>query len=167
VATRELRLAPGVWQARVVVRDARTDAVGSALHTFEVPAPAGLRLSSPILTDVLDTADRPRPVLKLARRYAAEGALYLQYRVFGAAKDPSAGRPRVTAAWTIRGAAGVARQDPPSPIEPTSDGTLIRLVGIGLAGLPPGDYALALRVTDEIAGTTAERTEPFTIVAES
>jgi hypothetical protein len=167
VATRELRLAPGVWQARVVVRDARTDAVGSALHTFEVPATAGLRLSSPILTDVLDTADRPKPVLKLARRYAADGALYLQYRVFGAAKDPADGRPRVSGAWTIRRAAGVIRQDPPSPIEPTSDGTLIRLVGIGLAGLPPGDYALALRVTDEIAGTTAERTEPFTIVAES
>jgi len=35
---RELRLLPGVWQARVVVTDAQTGAVGSALHTFEVPA---------------------------------------------------------------------------------------------------------------------------------
>ena len=35
---RELRLLPGVWQARVVVTDAETGAVGSALHTFEVPA---------------------------------------------------------------------------------------------------------------------------------
>jgi len=33
---RELRLAPGVWQARVVVTDTSTGAVGSALHTFEV-----------------------------------------------------------------------------------------------------------------------------------
>jgi VWFA-related protein len=35
---RELRLLPGVWQARVVVTDEQTGAVGSALHTFEVPA---------------------------------------------------------------------------------------------------------------------------------
>jgi VWFA-related protein len=34
--TRELRLAPGVWQARVVVTDTDTGAIGSALHTFEV-----------------------------------------------------------------------------------------------------------------------------------
>jgi VWFA-related protein len=35
---RDLRLAPGVWQARVVVTDTGTGAIGSALHTFEVPA---------------------------------------------------------------------------------------------------------------------------------
>jgi hypothetical protein len=33
---RQLRLAPGVWQARVVVTDTSTGAIGSALHTFEV-----------------------------------------------------------------------------------------------------------------------------------
>jgi VWFA-related protein len=33
---RELHLAPGVWQARVVVTDTATGAIGSALHTFEV-----------------------------------------------------------------------------------------------------------------------------------
>jgi VWFA-related protein len=33
---RELHLAPGVWQARVVVTDTDTGAIGSALHTFEV-----------------------------------------------------------------------------------------------------------------------------------
>jgi hypothetical protein len=33
---RELRHAPGVWQARVVVTDTSTGAIGSTLHTFEV-----------------------------------------------------------------------------------------------------------------------------------
>ena len=33
---RALRLAPGVWQARVVVTDTHTGAIGSVLHTFEV-----------------------------------------------------------------------------------------------------------------------------------
>ncbi|HXY42320.1 MAG TPA: VWA domain-containing protein [Vicinamibacteria bacterium] len=34
----DLRVAPGVWQAKVVVTDTGTGATGSALHTFEVPA---------------------------------------------------------------------------------------------------------------------------------
>jgi len=39
---RELRLSPGVWQARVVLTDQGTGAVGSVLHTFEVPGgPSG------------------------------------------------------------------------------------------------------------------------------
>ena len=37
VATRELRLRPGAWQARVVVRDPGSERLGSLLHTFEVP----------------------------------------------------------------------------------------------------------------------------------
>jgi VWFA-related protein len=41
--TREMRLPPGVWQARVVLRDVRTGRLGSVLHTFEVPSPDGLR----------------------------------------------------------------------------------------------------------------------------
>jgi VWFA-related protein len=39
---RELRLAPGVWQARVVLTDQETGEVGSALHTFEVERAPGL-----------------------------------------------------------------------------------------------------------------------------
>ena len=35
---RELRLLPGVWQARVVLTEEASGAVGSVLHTFEVPA---------------------------------------------------------------------------------------------------------------------------------
>jgi VWFA-related protein len=35
-----LRLAPGVWQLRVVVTDVGEAAIGSALHTFEVPSAA-------------------------------------------------------------------------------------------------------------------------------
>jgi hypothetical protein len=35
---RELRLRPGLWQARVVVRDEETGAIGSVRHTLEVAA---------------------------------------------------------------------------------------------------------------------------------
>jgi VWFA-related protein len=164
VATRELRLRPGVWQARVVVRDPGSERLGSLLHTFEVPSATGLRLSSPILTDELEPSRIPRPRLRLDRRYRSGGALYCQYRVFGAAKDATTGQPRVRASYAIRHAGQVIKEAAPSAIEPAGDGTLLRFLGFGLAGFAPGDYALVLRATDEVRGKTCETNEPFTII---
>jgi VWFA-related protein len=163
VATRELHLRPGVWQARVVVRDIETEKLGSALHTFEVPSGTGLRLSSPILTDELEASRVPRPRLRLDRRYREGDALYCQYRVFGAALDATTGKPRVSASYAMMRAGQVVTTAAPSAIEPTSDGRLLRLLGFGLAGYEPGEYTLSLRVTDEIRGQSREAREPFTI----
>lgn len=165
VATRELRLRPGVWQARVVVRDPGSERLGSLLHTFEVPSATGLRLSSPILTDELEPSRIPRPRLRFDRRYRTGGALYCQYRVFGAAKDATTGKPRVSASYAIRRAGQVITEAAPSAIEPDGDGTLLRFLGFGLAGFEPGDYALVLRATDEVSGQSCETNEPFTIMA--
>jgi VWFA-related protein len=165
LATRELHLRPGVWQARVVVRDIGTEKLGSALHTFEVPSATGLRLSSPILTDELEASRVPRPRLRLDRRYRTGSALYCQYRVFGAAIDATSGQPRVSASYAIVRAGHVIKDGPPSAIEPTSDGQLLRLIGFGLAGFEPGDYTLFLRVTDQVSGQSRETNEPFTIIA--
>jgi hypothetical protein len=163
VATRELHLRPGVWQARVVVRDIQTEKLGSALHTFEVPSGTGLRLSSPILSDELEASRVPRPRLRLERRYREGDALYCQYRVFGAALDATTGKPRVSASYAMMRAGQVLTTAAPSQIEPTSDGRLLRLLGFGLAGYEPGAYTLSLRVTDEISGQSRETREPFTI----
>jgi VWFA-related protein len=53
---RGLRLAPGVWQARVVVTDASTGAIGSALHTFEVHTRTASSLGS--TGDAMTTGNR-------------------------------------------------------------------------------------------------------------
>jgi hypothetical protein len=164
VATRELRLRPGVWQARVVVREPGSERLGSVLHTFEVPSATGLRLSSPILTDELERSRIPRPRLRLDRRYRSRDALYCQYRVIGAASDATTGKPRVSASYAIVRAGQVIKEGPPSPIESASDGTPLRFLGFGLAGFEPGDYTLVLRATDEVSGKTCEADEPFTIV---
>src|SRR5438093_2005827 len=137
VATRELHLRPGVWQARVVVPDMETERLGSALHTFEVPAGNGLRLSSPILADELEASRIPRPRLRLDRHYRSGGAFYCQYRVFGAALDATTQHPRVRASYAIVRAGHVIKDGPPSAIEPTSDGHLLRLLGFGPAGVGP------------------------------
>jgi VWFA-related protein len=164
VVTRELHLRPGVWQARVVVRDAGTEKLGSALHTFEVPSGAGLRLSSPILTDELEASRVPRPRLRLDRRYRSSGVLYCQYRVFGAPPDATSGKPRVRASYAIRLGGQVVEEAPLSAIEPASDGQLLRFIGFGLADFVPGDYTLTLHVADDVTGESRERCEPFTIL---
>jgi VWFA-related protein len=164
VATRELHLRPGIWQARIVVRDARTEKLGSVLHTFEVPGGAGLRLSSPILTDEMEASRVPRPRLRLDRHYRSGSALYCQYRVFGAAVDATSGKPRVRASYAIARDGQVIQAGPPSTIEPTNDGQLLRLLGFGLAGFEPGEYTLVLHIADEVSGASREVKEPFTIV---
>ncbi len=164
VATRELHLRPGVWQARIVVRDTQTEKLGSVLHTFEVPSGTGLRVSSPIVTDELEASRVPRPRLRLDRHYRSGTALYCQYRVFGAAVEATSGKPRVSASYAIVRDGHVIQAGPSSTIEPARDGQLLRLIGFGLAGFEPGEYVLVLHVADEVSGESRDVREPFTIV---
>jgi hypothetical protein len=164
VATRELELTPGLWQARVVVRDPGTERVGSVLHTFEVPGATGLHLSSPLLSDALESEGSPRPRLRLDRGYPSGGALYCLYQVFGATPEPAGGRPRVSAGYEITTAGRTVQEAPPTRIEAAKDGQVLRLLGIGLAGFEPGDYTLTLRVLDEVSGEIRAASEPFTVV---
>jgi VWFA-related protein len=167
--SREFELPSGGFQARIVVRDLKSGKVGSVVHEFVVPRLGELRVSSPILADELlpaEGAALPRPAL-LARRtfFAPLGRLYLQYNVYGAARDAVTTQPRVTGAYTLRRSDGtVARRVEPSRIEPTSIGALQRLIGISLQGVAAGEYTLVLAVKDELGAKSLELSEPFTIV---
>ena len=48
---RDFELAPGEYQAKVIVRDKRSGRVGSLMHEFEVPALDQFRTSTPVLSD--------------------------------------------------------------------------------------------------------------------
>ena len=39
----------------------------------------------------------------------------------------------------------------------------MRLIGLGMDGLPEGDYLLVLDVRDDVSGAKVERKEPFTL----
>jgi len=165
---REFDLPAGVAQARLVVRDAASSAMGAVAQRFEVPAPGTLRLSTPILSDQVvrpTTRDgKPRAALAAHRTFAPGGGLYCEFEVFGAARDPAAGTPRVSSGLEVRAADGAAvRQAPPTRIAADPEGRVVRLVGMDLAGLPDGLYELVLDVRDEVGGGTIERREPFTI----
>jgi len=162
--TRDLLLTPGLWQARVVVRDAKTERLGSALHSFEVPGVDGLRLSSPVVTDALEAAAVPRPRLRLDRTFRSGMVLYCQYRVFGAALDPTSGRPRVSASYALVRSGRVLREGEGSTIEPSLDGQLLRMLAFDLTGFESGQYTLILGITDLVTGETRRTVEPFTVV---
>jgi VWFA-related protein len=166
---REFTLPPGAYQAKVVVRDLNSGQVGSVMHEFEVPKAGSLRVSTPVLSDSLEQGEggSRRPVLQARRSFATDAMLYCQYSVYGAARDEKGDlMPRVTAGYEIRRTDGVVfKRAAPTPINPTSLGSLLRLNGIALRGAQPGEYELVLTVKDELAGQSVEVREPFEIVS--
>ena len=166
---REFTLPAGGYQAKIVVRDLNSGQIGSVVHEFDVPAGGPLRVSTPLLSDTLETGTdgSKRPVLQVRRTFATTGMLYCQYSVYGALREEKGAlMPRVRAGYEIRRTDGVVfKRTDPTPINPTSVGALLRLNGIALRGASPGEYDLVLTVKDDLSGDVVEVREPFTIVA--
>jgi VWFA-related protein len=165
--TRELKLAPGGYQAKIVVRDKNSGKIGTLLHAFDVPSSAGLRVSSLVLSDRLregDSAAGRTPELIARRTFAPSGILHCRFEVYGAKKDPATGQPNVTAGFSIRRSDGrFLTAVPESPLKPGPDGALARTQGTPLEGVPPGTYEMIVVVTDLAAGQAAEAREAFVI----
>ena len=163
--SRDFDLPPGVNQARIVMRDEFLGRLGALTLRFVVPPAAGLRVSTPLLTNrVALSRDGPaRPVLVAHREFFTSDPLYCQFEVFGAASRDGAG-PAVQASYELRRRNGdVVRQSEPSLLSPSADGRLLRLVAVTLDGIAAGDYELVVRVEDRATGQTRERVEPLRI----
>jgi VWFA-related protein len=165
---REVPLAPGRHQARVVVRDKNSGALGSLLHAFEVPDLVGLRVSSLVLAvgpaggAPAGAAAPPEPSAR--RRLPPTGVLHCGFEVYGAGTDAATGRPNVTAGFSIRRSDGrFLAAVPETPLKPGPDGSLSRSLGVPLDGAPPGRYEAIVVVTDVAAGRSAESREAFEI----
>ena len=164
--SREFDLAPGVTQVRIVVRDDFLGSVGALTVRFVVPEAAGLRISTPILTDRLmpvGSATAAQPVLLARREFWSSANLYCQFQIFGAGASsvPAEG---VEASYELRRTNGaVLREGAQSLITRSADGRLVRLLAFPLDGMAAGDYELVLRVLDKSTGQTQERIEPLRI----
>jgi VWFA-related protein len=167
--TEEFRLEPGRYQARMAVRDRNSGRIGAITHGFEVPTLDGLRVTTPILTDTIETPSpssqaAPKPVLVVRRTFPAGTTLYYQFSVLGAGLDGSS-LPRVVAGHEIRRADGASiRRMEPRPIAGSNTQALSRFSGVSLTGVPPGDYDLVLRIADEVRAQSIELREPFSIL---
>jgi VWFA-related protein len=162
---REFELAPGGYEAKIVLRDVASKKIGTVGYTFDVPELTGLRVSTPILTDTVNTAGGGVAPVMLARRTFKRGSsLYCRFDVYGAAKSTATGMPRVETAQVVRARGGaIISQSAPSEIAPTSLGALSRMTQIPLEGVPSGAYELVLTVRDIEANVTREVVEPFTV----
>lgn len=169
---REVDMPAGVAQVRVVVRDPASGAIGSVSQRIEVPTGDVFRLATPILTDhVIPAAKaggRPQPAISAHRVFKPEGGLYVQFEVFGAARAPGEGAPRVSAGLALKTREGrVVRNLPESAIAANPDGRVVRMVGIPLDGLAEGGYDLLLDVKDEVSGQRLQHDEPVTLTRDS
>ena len=165
--TKTLELSPGGYQARFVVRDRNSGRIGSVMHDFEVPPLDAFRVSTPLVTDVVQQGENtpPRPVLHVRRTYSPDASLYCEFEVYGASKDETGG-PRVTAGYSIRRADGTELVSvEPNAIVPSPRGRLSRLFTAALRGAAPGRYELVLTVRDDVARKNVVVREPFTIEA--
>ena len=169
---REFTLHSGRYRAKVVVRDKASGRLGTVIHDFEVPDLKPFRLSTPVLSDVRETAAEGAPADRLAilarREFPQGDRLFCQVEVYRAVKDESSGLPRVSMGYEVRRSDGaLLLREPPSVITSTPDGAVSRMIGFSLAGAPPGQYLLKLRVRDEFSGEAVEKSEPFTVTAEA
>jgi VWFA-related protein len=162
--TSEARLAPGRYQARVVVVDANGGRAGSVSLDFDVPSLEGLRISTPVLSDRLREPPGTGPEIVARRTFAPAGVLHFRFEVYGATKDPATGRPAVSAAFAVRRADGtlLATADA-TRIAAGPGGVLARTVGVPLDRAPEGPYEMVVTVDDELSGRTAEVREAFAV----
>jgi VWFA-related protein len=167
---RDFELAPGGYQAKLVVRDKNSGKIGTVIHEFEVADLSQFRTSTPVITDTLqpdaEKKDAPRPAIIVRRTFAPGATLFASFEVYGATKEKPTGMPKVSAGYTVRRPDGTAVVDvAPSRINPTSLGKLSRIVGTRLPAEATGDLEFVLSVKDEISGKTLEVKEPFTVAA--
>lgn len=99
--TWDVALPPGVYQARLQLREIVAGREGTLTHRFEVPEPKGLRFASPVVTDVLrrDGSGAPSLVPGASRAFdvGPGRSLYVQLELLGAPsprpRQPGAPRP--------------------------------------------------------------------------
>jgi len=166
---REFELAPGAYQAKIVVRDVHSGRVATVSHKFDVPDLAGFRVSTPVLADNRPEGgeDGEQPTLPVARREFEQGEeLVCRFDVYRAPLDAS-GMPRVVMGYAVRRADGIVlKRVEPAEIRPTSLGKLSRLFRFDLKAAPPGDYELVMAFFDLVSGKRLEIREPFSVLAE-
>jgi len=163
---RWFELGPGIYQAKIVVRDKRTGRVGTVTHRFEVPDLEGFRVSTPVLTDRRDekgegAEGQIRPVAH--RQFEQGQELFCRFEVYGAEKDAE-GIPQVDMGYVVKRPDGSALTGvPPSRIQPTSLGVLTRAFRFDLHAARPGDYELVMIFYDHLARKSLEVKEPFSV----
>lgn len=157
-------LAPGRYQARMVVMDRGSGRTGSVRHTFDVPSPSGLRLTTPVLTDMTAPgagADAPVQPVPVARRaFDAGSRLLCRVEVWGA--GPAGGSSSLDVVYEVRRADGtVAARSTPGPLAADATGVYADVFKLMLNR--PGEYELRLQARDRASGGEGVASKRFVV----
>ncbi len=162
---------PGAYQFRTVLRDPETGRLGSASQFIQVPdlAKKHLALSGLVVAAAseqkADGAATPEPIdvnsTPAVRRFPRDTAIDYGSAVYNALLDP-AGKPNLTVQVEIYHDGKPIYQSPSRPLESTLANGRTDCAGrLTLKGLPPGDYALHLVVTDTLAKSKYARADQW------
>ena len=70
----------------------------------------------------------------------------------------------MSSSWKLQTGDGrPVRDSAPREMTPGPDNGLVRLYGVTMSGLLPGEYELLIDVRDEVAVKTVQVREPFTV----
>ena len=160
---RDFELAAGRYQARLLVRDARSGATGTVRHTFEVPPAEAFHISTPILSDTLTAGagGTQVPVPLVHRRFSSGARIFYLFDVYGATPDGH-GNSEVAIGYVVRRMGGAVFAESPARDVAGGGGSPSshRLV-LSLNGAEPGDYELLLTVVDKASKSRLERRDVF------
>jgi VWFA-related protein len=168
--SREIRLPAGVAQVRVLVRDMATGRAGTVTQRLVVPALDRPYLSTPILTDRIETprGGPPRLVPLAHRRFRPKGRLYCAYEVFGMTDTEGRATTQVAGSHTLQTEEGrVISTSPLTRIAVDLGGRVVRMLALPLDGLDEGGYRLTVEVVDQASGRTLVTREAFVLERET
>jgi len=166
---------PGSYRLQAYLRDNTGDKIGTFEQLLDLPArPSGaLALSSLFVAGALvESAPGTagpfqfgtiRVIPSLDRSFGADQELGLYLQAYGAlAKED--GRKRLKVDFFVMKEGRLFMGVPPAILFPDTEPAGIR-ASIPLNKCPPGDYAIRVRVTDEVGRQQAEREASFRVVA--
>jgi hypothetical protein len=164
--TRQLHLPAGVAQVRALVREVSSGHAGAVAERIEIPPATQPRLSTPLLTDRLETLPgghkRLAPVAH--RRFASRGPLYCAYNAYGLTDAEGRATLQVTGAYELQAVGGpVVSAAPPTTIAVGLAGEVSRTLVLPLEGLAAGDYDLTLDVVDNASGRSLVERQRFSV----
>jgi hypothetical protein len=158
-------LKPGVYQVRLVAREANSARLGSAFQWVEVPdLKAGpFALSSVFLYADAVAAEPALKEVQAVRHFPPGGSLYYRLYAYNPTRDPQGGTDVVVQSqvWhqgKLQGASPVEPLafDAAAPSQPVSG-------RVTLQGLGPGEYELRVLLVDRKANANAMKRVRFTV----
>jgi GWxTD domain-containing protein len=169
---------PGEYQLELLVRDNASNTVRTAAEALRVPdfSQQSLFLSSVVLADQIVKLETPPPAGKkepfrfgefeavpnFTRAFSSKGALNVYFEAYNLALDDK-GKNFLKLSYRFERDGARYREVPATYLYPTDQRQRSIMSAIPLKDFTPGDYALVITLSDEVAKETATVQEGFRI----